>query len=181
MQGIIHRDIKPANIFVTASGLAKILDFGLAKVHSPGRRTKGFADGEGALIAGSGEYMTTGGAALGTMPYMSPEQAQGRPLDTRSDLFSFGVTLYEMVTRQMPFHGDTTGVLFLSIVQQVPVPVTQLNPVIPAFLQQIIDKCLEKDRELRYQHASDIRSDLKRLDGTLMSPRELSQVLWTRA
>lgn len=133
----------------------KILDFGLAKINVSSHVKVG--------AGSSTEYMTTGGGALGTMPYMSPEQALGKPMDARSDLFSFGVTLYEMATGRMPFHGDTTGVLFLSIVEEAPVPPMQLNPDIPDELQRIIEKCLEKDRNLRYQHASDIRSDLKRL------------------
>jgi serine/threonine protein kinase/tetratricopeptide (TPR) repeat protein len=159
-QNMIHRDIKPANIFVTSNGRAKILDFGLAKINAPSRLKVGAGATE--TIA-SGEYMTTGGGALGTMPYMSPEQVLGKPMDARSDLFSFGVTLYEMATGKMPFQGDTTGVLFLSIVQNVPVPPMQLNPGIPDELQRILEKCLEKDPELRYQHASDIRSDLMHL------------------
>jgi serine/threonine protein kinase/Flp pilus assembly protein TadD len=156
-EGIIHRDIKPANIFVTKKDRAKILDFGLAKITTNQVRT----GDEETVVDGTG--ITTAGGTLGTMPYMSPEQALGKPLDMRTDLFSFGVTLYEMATGKMPFYGDTSGILILSIVQEIPVPVTQLNPSVPSELQRVIGKCLEKDRDLRYQHASDILADLKRL------------------
>ena len=169
-KGIIHRDIKPANIMITGEQRAKILDFGLAKVASPWHAKAIAGTGEEALVGGSGEYVTSRGGTLGTMPYMSPEQALGQQLDARTDLFSFGVTLYEMATGEMPFHGDTTGVLFLSILQDTPVPATLVNPNLPSELQLIITKCLEKDRELRYQQASDIRRDLKRFEGKSNSP-----------